>query len=121
MDGDLEQSGPSSAVTRTIEQLGEHGGLRPADIANLTGVSKATVSQWSVGREVPEPSTQVVLSNLRYVVESLSEFYARDEIRLWLNERNDLLKGRRALDLIHEGETEAVLATIECLGDLAYF
>lgn len=121
MDEQAEQSAPRSAVTRTIEQLSDHGGLRPADIANLTGVSKATVTQWYHGREVPDPGTQVVLSNLCYVVESLVEFYARDEIRLWLNERNDLLEGRRALDLIHEGKTEAVLATIECLGDLAYF
>ena len=46
----------------------------------------------------------------------VSEFYSPDEVRVWLNSRNELLDGRRAIDLIHDGQTETVL---EAIGRLA--
>lgn len=110
----------SNAVTKTIEDLKDRGGLKGVDVANIAKVSKATVTRWSAGSHSPQPRTQLVLSDLRYVVDKLAEFYAPDEIRLWLNARNDLLGGRRAIDLIHDGETEIVLEAIERLGDMAY-
>ncbi len=110
----------ASAVAKTIEDLKERGGLRGVDVANLTGVSKATVVRWSAGTHSPQTKTQLLLSDLRYVVDKLAEFYTPEEIRVWLNSRNDLLDGRRAIDLIHKGETEAVVEAIERLGDLAY-
>lgn len=110
----------STAVSKTIDDLKDRGGLKGIDVANITRVSKATVSRWSAGTHAPHPRTQLVLSDLRYVVDKLAEFYTRDEIRLWLNARNDLLDGQRALDLIHDGRTEVVLEAIERLGDMAY-
>ena len=110
----------STAVSKTIDDLKDRGGLKGIDVANIMRVSKATVSRWSAGTHAPHPRTQLVLSDLRYVVDKLAEFYTRDEIRLWLNARNDLLDGQRALDLIHDGRTEAVLEAIERLGDMAY-
>lgn len=110
----------SNAVSKTIDDLRDRGGLKGVDVANITMVSKATVTRWSAGTHSPQPRTQLVLSDLRYVVDKLAEFYTRDEVRVWLNSRNDLLDGRRAIDLIHEGNTEIVLEAIERLGDLAY-
>ncbi len=110
----------SNAVTKTIDDLKDRGGLKRVDVANITKVSKATVTRWSAGTHSPQPRTQLVLSDLRYVVDKLSEFYAPDEIRVWLNSRNELLGGRRAIDLIHDGQTEPVLEAIERLGDMAY-
>ncbi len=110
----------ANAVAKTIESLRDRGGLKGVDVANITRVSKATVTRWSAGTNSPQPKTQLILSDLRYVVDKLSEFYAADEIRLWLNARNDLLGGRRAIDLIHDQQTEAVLEAIERLGDAAY-
>lgn len=109
-----------NAVTKTIDDLKDHGGLKGTDVANFAGVSKATVSRWFAGSHTPQPKTQLLLSDLRYVVERLGEFYRPDEIRLWLSARNDLLDGRRAIDLINAGDTETVLEAIERLGDLAY-
>ena len=108
------------AVAKTISDLRERGGLRGTDVANIASVSKATVTRWSAGTHSPQPRTQLVLSDLRYVVDRLSEFYAADEIRTWLNSRNELLDGERAIDLIREGRTEAVVEAIERLSDLAY-
>jgi len=109
-----------TAVTKTIDDLKTRGGLKGVDVANITKVSKATVTRWSAGSHSPQPRTQLVLSDLRYVVDKLAEFHAPDEIRLWLNARNDLLDGKRAIDLIHDGDTEIVLEAVERLGDLAY-
>ena len=110
----------SNAVTKTIGDLKLRGGLKGVDVANIARVSKATVSRWTAGSHSPHPRTQLVLSDLRYVVDRLSEFYAPDEVRTWLNARNELLGGERAIDLIRGGQTEGVLEAIECLGDMAY-
>ena len=110
----------STAVSKTIDDLKDRGGLKGVDVANITKVSKATVTRWSAGTHAPQPKTQLVLSDLRYVVDRLAEFYQPDEIRVWLNSRNELLEGRRAIDLIHSGDTEVVLEAIERLADMAY-
>ena len=110
----------TNAVTKTIEDLRQRGGLKGVDVANITKVSKATVTRWSAGTNAPQPRTQLVLSDLRYVVDRLAEFYSPDEIRIWLNSRNELLGGQRAIDLIHTQQTETVLEAVERLGDMAY-
>ncbi len=110
----------SNAVAKTIEDLKDRGGLKGVDVANIAKVSKATVTRWSVGTYAPRPRTQLVLSDLRYVVDRLYEFYSPDEIRVWLNSRNELLDGRRAIALIQDGQTEVVLEAIERLDDMAY-
>lgn len=110
----------SGADAKTIGDLRDRGGLKGTDLANITHVSKATVSRWTAGTHSPQPRAQLVLSDLRYVVDKLSEFYKTDEIRTWLNSRNELLGGRRAIDLIHNQQTEVVLEAIERLGDAAY-
>ena len=109
-----------NAVSSTIEDLKTRGGLTGVDVANITNVSKATVSRWSAGTHAPRPRTQLVLSDLRFVVSKLAEFYSPDETRTWLNARNELLDGRRAIEMINDGETEPVIEAIERLSDLAY-
>lgn len=110
----------SNVVAKTLDDLRQRGGLKSVDVANIAHVSKGTISRWSSGRNAPQLRMQLVLSDLRYVVDRLSEFYSPDEIRVWLNSRNDLLGGQRAVDLIHAHDTEAVLEAIERLGDTAY-
>ena len=57
----------------------------------------------------------VSFADLRYVVDRLSDFYTPEETRLWLHAKHALLAHERAIDLIHEGRTEEVLAVIERL------
>ena len=109
-----------NVVAKTINDLRERGSLSGVDVANVANVSKATVSRWVTGKAAPQPKTQLVLSDLRYVVDRLAEFYQPEEARIWLYSRNNLLDGERAMDLIHEGRTEEVLTVIERLGSLAY-
>jgi hypothetical protein len=110
----------ANAVAKTIEDLRDKGSLSGVDVANVTDVSKATVSRWSAGTADPQPRAQLILSDLRYVVMRLAEFYTPDETRVWLYSRNDLLGGQRAMDLIHSGNTEDVLVAIERLASMTY-
>lgn len=110
----------SVAVAKLIEDLRERGGLRGSDVANITSVSQATVSRWTAGKASPHPKTQLVISNLKYVVDRLVEFYSPEETRIWLYAKHPLLDGQRAIDLIHEGEADKVLAVIESLEDGTY-
>lgn len=107
-------------MARILDDLRSRGGLRGADIANIVDVSPPTVSRWSTGKGSPPLHKQTVIADLRYVVERLSDFYSPDEARLWLHTPHPLLGRARAVDLIHDGRTEEVLAAIDRLEDGAY-
>ena len=110
----------SGAVARLVDDLRIRGGLKGSDLANIIEVSPATVSRWASGKASPHPRTQLIISDLRYVVDRLAEFYTPDETRLWLYAKHPLMDGARAIDLIHEGQADRVLAVIESLADSAY-
>ena len=107
-------------VVQFIARLQKDGGLKGTDIANFTGVSKATVSRWSSGRKSPHPKTQLIMSDLSYVVMRLSEYYSHEEVRAWLYARHPQLEGQRAIDLIHDERTEDVIAILDRLDADSY-
>ena len=107
----------ASAVSKIIDDLRDRGGLKGTDVANIASVSPATVSRWSAGKALPHPKTQLVISDLRYLVERLSEYYTPDETRIWLYSKHRLLEGERAIDLIHQGQTDKILAVFESLDE----
>ena len=107
----------ANAVAKIIDDLRERGSLKGSDVANIAAVSPATVSRWTAGTAFPHPKTQLVISDLRYVVERLADFYSPEETRIWLYAKHRLLDGNRAIDLIHDGKTDEVLAVIESLDE----
>ena len=110
----------ASAVANIIDNLRQRGGLKGTDVANIAAVSPATVSRWTTGTSFPHPKTQLLISDLRYVVDRLSELYSPDETRVWLYSRHRLLGGERAIDLIHDNRSDEVLAIIEGLSEGTY-
>jgi hypothetical protein len=110
----------ASAVATIINSLKERGGLKGTDVANIAAVSPATVSRWTTGISFPQPKTQLLISDLRYVVDRLAELYDPDETRLWLYSKHRLLNGQRAIDLIHDGHADEVLGVIEALNEGTY-
>ena len=110
----------TAAVTRFIAELEDAGGLKGTDIANVTDVSKATVSRWRTGTVKPQPRNELILSDLHYVVSRLQEYYDPDEIRSWLYARHPQLGGERAIDLIHEDRAIEVLRVLDRLDAGAY-
>jgi transcriptional regulator with XRE-family HTH domain len=107
-------------VARYINELERDGGLKGTDIANIAHVSKATVSRWINGALKPRAHTQLILSDLHYVVGRLQEFYSPDEIRTWLYARHPQLEGERAIDVINQGQSERVVNILDRLEAEAY-
>jgi uncharacterized protein (DUF2384 family) len=110
----------SGAVSKILDDLRERGGLKGMDVANIAAVSPATVSRWTAGKAFPHPKTQLVISDLRYVVDRVAEFYSPEETRLWLYSKHQLLNGERPIDLIHENRADEVLTVIESLSEGTY-
>jgi uncharacterized protein (DUF2384 family) len=110
----------TSPVMQFLSGLQQMGGLKGIDIANFTDVSKATVSRWTNGQKKPHPQTQLILSDLHYVVMRLSDYYSAEEIRTWLYARHPQLNGQRAIDLIHEDRSVEVLKILDRLDSDAY-
>jgi transcriptional regulator with XRE-family HTH domain len=115
-----QESPMPGAVAHLVEDLRTRGGLKGSDVANITQVSQATVSRWAAGKAAPQPKTQLVISDLRYVVDRLAELYSPEETRIWLYARHPLLDGARAIDLIHAGGADRVLAVIDSLADATF-
>jgi hypothetical protein len=113
-------SARSGAMPRYIDALNTIGGLSGTDIANIADVSKATVSRWRAGTVRPQPGTQLVLSDLHYIVCRLQEYYTPDEIRTWLYARHPQLEGARAIDLINQNKSEEVLLILDRLDAEVY-
>lgn len=105
----------TTAIARSIQNLETAGGLNGTDIANVTDVSKATVSRWRNGTKKPQPKNERVLADLIYVVHRLEDYYSNDEIRMWLYARHPQLDGKRAIDLIHDGQVIEVLKVLDRL------
>ena len=103
------------AMPRYIDDLNALGGLSGTDIANIADVSKATVSRWKSGAVRPQPDTQLVLSDLHFIVQRLAEYYSADEIRVWLYARHPQLEGQRAIDVINQNRSEEVLRILDRL------
>ena len=110
----------ASAVSTIISDLRTRGGLKGTDVANIAAVSPATVSRWTSGASSPHPKTQLLISDLRYVVDRLAELYDPEETRVWLYSKHRLLNGERAIDLIHAGRADEVLTVIESLTEGSY-
>ncbi len=103
------------AIPRFLNELNLQGGLKGIDIANITEVSKATVSRWKSGDIKPQPRSELILSDLHYIVGRLQDYYSAAEIRTWLYSRHPQLEGERAIDLIHDDRTLNVLKVIDRL------
>jgi transcriptional regulator with XRE-family HTH domain len=110
----------ASVVSNLIDDLRQRGGLKGSDVANIAAVSPATVSRWTSGASFPHPKTQLLISDLRYVVDRLAELYDPEETRVWLYSKHRLLNGERAIDLIHAGRADEVLTVIESLNEGSY-
>jgi hypothetical protein len=78
------------------------------------------VSRWTSGSAFPHPKKQLLISDLRYVVDRLADFNSPNETRIWLYSKHRLLNGERAIDLIHDNRSDEVLAVIEDLDEGSY-
>jgi putative toxin-antitoxin system antitoxin component (TIGR02293 family) len=111
---------PATAVSRLVGELKAIGGLKGRDLANMLGVSPPTITRWSKGEAAPSIDKQTAMAQLRWVADRLADFYAPDEVRLWLQSPHPQLGGVRPYDLIVDGRTAEVLEVIERLDSGVY-
>lgn len=112
--------GKRPAVAGLIDDLAVLGGLGPRDLANILSVSPETVDRWRRGEAGPTVDHQTAMAQLRWIAERLGEFYAPDEVRLWLQSPHPQLASARPYDLVNDNRADAVLEVIERLDSGIY-
>lgn len=110
----------SNAVANRLDSIKGHAGVRSREIAELLDTTPQTISRWQQGHVNPQPAKLHQLLALEWLATELSEFYDRDDARLWLYSPHKLLAGRRPAELIAAGDIDSVLALIDQLRDGAY-
>lgn len=110
----------TSAVARKLESIQKKGAMKSIDVANLLGTRPETVSRWNQGRAYPHPSTEMMLLELEYIVDQLSEYYEPNEARQWIFAPQKLLDGKSPAELIREGHIDKVMQLVSQLRDAVY-
>lgn len=110
----------SNAIARKIENIEGKGGMKSIDIANVLGARPETVSRWNKGRAFPQPDKEMLLLDLEYIVEQLSDLYEPIEARMWLFSRQKLLDGERPVELIQSGQAKVVIEILDQLNEGIY-
>jgi uncharacterized protein (DUF2384 family) len=90
-------------------------GVSIAEIGQITGVRERQVQNWVSGASRPSPESRDRLVDIHYVVAQLLDVYRPEGVEIWLHSRNPELSGRRPIDLLIEGQFDAVLAAVERL------
>lgn len=84
--------------------------LTQKDIATGAGVSERTVRDWAKSSGVAvRQGNYDNLAQVREVVLVLRDSLTPRGVRQWMSARNRLLAGRRPLQVLHDGDAEAVL------------
>ena len=105
---------PAGSLTylRVVRKVAD-AGLSQVEIAKAVGASLRTVQGWAAGTSTPKGIKAQRLLDLKYLVEELSDRYTEEGIQIWLHARNRNLDGRRPIELLAEGQTDAVVAEVD--------
>lgn len=117
----MSRSTAATTPTTDTTQLYRHvvadarRALSLVEIGQITGVGARQVQNWARGTSRPDSPSRERLLELKYVIEQLSDVYTDEGIEIWLHSRQRAFDGQRPLDLLRDGEFEAVLAVVERL------
>ena len=92
---------------RIVDQVTE-AGLTQKELSSAVGASLRTVQNWASGESAPRGLSQHRLLELKYIVEELSVVYTDEAVEIWFRARNRNLHGRSPLDLLGDGNIDAV-------------
>lgn len=98
----------SMTYLRIIEEVSASGITR-TELSKAVGAAERTVQTWAAGTSTPTGQRAQRLLDVQLIVRLLSDTYTREGIRIWLNSRNRNLGLRRPMDLLEEGDIDAVL------------
>lgn len=94
-------------------------GFTQADVARAVGVSDRTVRNWSQEGSLRRRNEER-LHGLRQIVLLLDDSLSHRGVGQWFRAHNRMLEGRRPLDVLGEGDTEAVRRVAAAFADGAY-
>jgi uncharacterized protein (DUF2384 family) len=84
-------------------------GITRAELGKAVGAAERTVQTWAAGTSTPTGARAKRLLDVQLIIHLLSDTYSREGIRIWLNARNRNLELHRPIDLLEEGDIDAVL------------
>lgn len=93
---------------RIVEEV-TSSGITRSELGKAVGAAERTVQTWAAGTSAPTGVRAQRLLDVQLVIRLLSDTYTREGIRIWLNARNRNLDLRRPIDLLEDGEIDAVL------------
>ncbi|MPZ71814.1 MAG: DUF2384 domain-containing protein [Nitriliruptorales bacterium] len=94
-------------------------GFTQADVARAVGVSDRAVRNWS-GQVALRRGHEEQLQTLRQIVLLLSDSLTPRGVGQWFRAHNRTLDGRRPLDVLADGDAEAVRGAAAAFADGAY-
>lgn len=106
--------GPNWGPTypRIVEEVTDSG-ITQAELGRAVGASLRTVQNWASGTTVPAGAKAQRLLDIQYIVRELRTTYTDEGVRIWLHSRNRNLGRRRPIELLTEGDFDAVLEEAE--------
>ncbi|MBB1052531.1 MULTISPECIES: antitoxin Xre/MbcA/ParS toxin-binding domain-containing protein [unclassified Dietzia] len=87
-------------------------GISRTELGKVVGAAERTVQTWVAGTSKPTGVRAQRLLDVQLIVRLLGETYTREGIKIWLNSRNRNLDLRRPIDLLEDGQIDAVLQEV---------
>lgn len=101
------------AAKQTIEEARETFGLNYVDLAAALDIDRRTLLRYRKEVSAPSPKVRMRMEKLREITYLLLEvFETKEEGLRWLYSSVELLRGRRPIDLMRNGEIDDVLAVL---------
>lgn len=101
-------SASSLTYLAVIEEVTDSG-ITQAELGRAVGAGARSVQNWITGQNSPRGRTAERLLDLRTIVGLLRDSYTDEGIKIWLHSRNRNLDLARPIDLLTEGQMDAVL------------
>lgn len=98
----------SLTYLRVLEQV-TGSGITQVELGKAVGAQVRTVQTWAAGDNHPTGIRAQRLLDIQTIVNLLRDTYTAEGIKIWLHSRNRNLELRRPIDLLIEGQIEAVL------------
>nr|WP_241731597.1 MULTISPECIES: antitoxin Xre/MbcA/ParS toxin-binding domain-containing protein [unclassified Dietzia] len=109
--GRAGEAGGSLTYLRILEEVADSG-ISRTELGKVVGAAERTVQTWVAGTSKPTGVRAQRLLDVQLIVRLLGETYTREGIKIWLNSRNRNLDLRRPIDLLEDGQIDAVLQEV---------
>jgi uncharacterized protein (DUF2384 family) len=102
------ETGAAVTYLRILEEV-NNSGITRTELSKAVGAAERTVQTWYAGTSKPTGTRAQRLLDVQLIVRLLSDTYTQEGIRIWLNARNRNLHLQRPIDLLEQGDIDAVL------------